>query len=75
MSYDFDASDIEKLTIVDKIDIYMEEIKGMCPDWTDDQRRKFMLSLKDPLSDVIHETIDNCLADWASVFLKEVNDD
>lgn len=55
----------EKVTIVDEIDIYMEEVKGLCPDWTDDQCMKFMLSLKEPLSEIIHETVNHCLAEWA----------
>ena len=65
MSYDFNASDVEKVTIVDGIDIYREEIKGLCPDWTDDQCVKFMMSLKEPLSEIIHQTIGHCLAELA----------
>ena len=64
---------MEKVTIVDGIDVYKEEIKGLCPDWTDDQCVKFMMSLKEPLSKIIHQTIGHCLAEWAIEFDRPIH--
>ena len=56
---------MEKVTIVDEIDIYMEDVKSLRPEWTDDQCMKFMLSLKEPLAKIMHETVNHCLDEWA----------
>jgi hypothetical protein len=55
--------------------LHADEIKNLRPDWTQDQFMDFILGLKEPLQEIIHQTVDQCIAEWASVFLKEVNDD
>ena len=54
-----------KVTIVDEVDIYLSEVKSLRPEWTDEQCLEFTVSLREPLSEVIHETVGHYLAEWA----------